>query len=389
MDLVPDAKHPLELVEADLDKPETWVEAVKSCRYVFHMASPFPNPSSRQPTEEELIRPAVDGTVSVLKACVEAGCVKRVILTSSIAAISCGQFGHPDKSVDYLYSEKDWSVESNCPPYEKSKLLAEKAAWDFMKKLEEDKVFELVVMNPGYVQGPFDNISSGAGSIVLCRDLLLGKYAVIPEVYFPVVDVRDVAAAHVAALEKPEAAGNRYVLVTETVSVKEVATILTGEFKPQGYTRIPSMKVPKAAMWVAKLFDPTAKALYPAVGKITKFNNEKMRGELGITPRSVRDTIIDTGYSLIEKGAVGKTARYLGHPSTRPPPPEPAATETPVATEEPAATETPVATEEPAATEAPVATETPEEPAATETPAATEMPVATEEPAATETPTED
>lgn len=316
MDLVPDARYPLDLVEADLDKPETWMEAIKSCRYVFHLASPFPNPSGRQPSEEELIRPAVDGTLSVLKACAETGCVKRVVLTSSTAAISCGNLGHPDKPADYLYSEKDWSVESNCLPYVKSKYLAEKAAWDFMKKLEEDKVFELVVMNPGYVQGPFDNISSGAGSIVLCRDLLLGKYGGIPDIYFPVVDVRDVAASHVAALEKPEAAGNRYALVTETVSVKEVATILSEEFKPQGYNRIPSIKIPKVAMWAAKFFNTTAKTLYPAIGKIVKYNNEKMRGELGITPRTIRDTIIDTGYSLIEKGAVQKTARYLGHSAT-------------------------------------------------------------------------
>ena len=352
MDLVPDAKYPLDLVEADLGKPETWVEAIKSCRYVFHMASPFPNPSGRQPSEEELIRPAVDGTVSVLKACAEVGGVKRVVLTSSIAAISCGQFGNPDKPADYLYSEKDWSVESNCPPYEKSKYLAERAAWDFMKKLEEDKVFELVVMNPGYVQGPFNNISAGAGSIVLCRDLMLGEYSIIPEVYFPIIDVRDVAAAHFAALEKPEAAGNRYALVAETISVKEVTTILAGEFKPQGYTKFPSIKAPKFVMWAAKFFDPTAKALYPQIGKCVKYNNEKMRGELGITPRDIRETITDTGYSLIEKGAVGKTARYLGHPSTRQPPAEKPAAET-VATEEPASTEEPAATEEAVPTEPP------------------------------------
>lgn len=342
LDLVPDSRYPLRLIEADLQKPESWAKAIKSCSYVFHLASPFPDKSKRQPTEEEIIRPAVDGTLNVLKACAEAGTVKRVLLTSSIAAISCGMSGSPDKPRDHVYSESDWSDEAGCELYERSKLLAERAAWDFVKTLEEDKQFELVVLNPGYVQGPLRSASSGEGSKVLCVGLL-GKFPVLVDMNFPIVDVRDVVAAHIAAFEKSEAAGNRYALVNKTLSMKEVAQFITEEFKPQGYS-VPSMSVPKFVAWVGKLFDPALKSTYPVIGKVVHFNNEKMVRELGVTPRPLRDTIVDTCYSLIELGVVRKTQRYLGPPSTRPPPPskeEPEmATEQEQPTSEPGGTST-------------------------------------------------
>lgn len=321
MDLVPDAKYPLRLIEADLEKPESWAKAIESCSYVFHLASPFPPQSQRAPPEEEVIRPAVDGTLSVLKACAEAGTVKRVILTSSIAAISCGIPGSPSKPADHIYSESDWSDEDGCAPYEKSKLLAEKAAWDYMKSLEEDKRFELVVVNPGYVQGPLLSAASGAASMDTCIGLLTGKFPVTVGVNLPLVDVRDVVKAHIAALEKSEAAGNRYALVSGNITLKQMAQMMIEEFKPQGYNKIPSMNIPKCVAWVGKFFDPSTKNIYPSIGKVTRFNNEKMVRELGVEPYPLRDTIIDTCYSLIEMGLVGKTSQYLGHPSTRPPPP--------------------------------------------------------------------
>lgn len=320
MDLAAGAKYPLRLIEADLQEPESWAKAVKSCSYVFHLASPFPDKSRREPPEEEVVRPAVDGTLSVLKACAKAGTVKRVILTSSIAAISCGTLGSPSKPAGYVYSESDWSDEAGCEVYEKSKLLAEKAAWDYVKTLGEDERFELVVLNPGYVQGPLLSASSGVASMATCIGLLTGKIAVTVGVSLPIVDVRDVVAAHIAALEKPEAAGNRYALVTGNITLKEIARMLADEFKPQGYTKIPSLHLPKALAWVGKFFDPTAKSIYPMIGKVVVFNNEKMVRELGIEPRPMRSTIIDTCYSLIELGVVRKTAQYLGHPSTRAPP---------------------------------------------------------------------
>ena len=285
---------------------------------------------SRQDEEVKLIRPAVDGTINVLQACADAGTVKRVILTSSIAAVSCGTTGNPTLPPDHVYSETDWSEEQFCTPYIKSKLLAEKAAWEFMKKLDEDKRFELVAVNPGYVQGPFLSRASGGASKEFCLNFLNGKMPAVPDIFLALVDVRDVVAAHIAALKKPEAVGNRYVLVADTVNVREVARMISNEFKPQGY-KISTMNLPKIGMWVAKFFSAGAKEMYDLWGKNLKFSHEKMVGELGVTPRSIKETIIDTCYNLIEIGEVRKTPGYLGHPSTRPPPPpkeEPAAATT-------------------------------------------------------------
>ena len=284
-----------------------------SCSYVFHLASPFP-PLGED--GEEVIQPAVDGTINVLQACADAGTVKRVVLTSSIAAVSCGTTGNPTLPPDYVYSETDWSEEQFCTPYYKSKLLAEKAAWEFVKKLDEDKRFELVVVNPGYVQGPLLSRATGQGSKEFTLMYFDGSMSAIANIFSPLVDVRDVVAAHIAALEKPEAAGNRYVLVADTLNMREVARIISEEFKPQGY-KIPTVHFPKIAAWIAKFFSGEFEFVYSIWGKNVRYSREKMVGELEITPRSLKETIIDTCYSLIEMGEVEKTPGYLGHPSTR------------------------------------------------------------------------
>lgn len=145
--LVQNPKHELELCEANLDNEQSWLKAVEGCTYVLHTASPFPSNSPKD--ENVLIKPAVDGTLFVLRACVQEGSkVKRVVLTSSVAAI----IGSKPKN-GYTYSEKDWAKPEECNPYEKSKTLAERAAWDFVKERNEKKLpcFELAVINPGLV----------------------------------------------------------------------------------------------------------------------------------------------------------------------------------------------------------------------------------------------
>ena len=321
LELVPDAKYPLRLVKGDLSKPESWVKAVNRCTYVFHLASPF---ILNVTNEAEIIRTAVEGTTNVLKACADAGTVKRVVLTSSVAAISCGFFGNPEKPADYVYTEKDWSPEASCGPYEKSKLKAEQAAWDFVKELDESKRFELAVVNPSYVQGPLLSANSGEGSREACERILGNKLPALPDTSFSIVDVRDVAAAHIAAMEKSEAAGNRYILANKTIHFRDIAQIIGNEFQPQGY-KIPSKNMPKPLVWVGKLFVPSLKVVYATLGKRMQYNNERMVNDLGIQPRPVEESITDLCYSLVELGLVKKTAGYLGHPSTRPPPPEPEA----------------------------------------------------------------
>ena len=317
------ATYPLRLIEADLTKPKTWNKAVEGCMYVFHVASPFPDPAKTPKDENELIKPAVEGTKSVLQACVDAGTVKRVVLTSSVAAVSCGMNGIPGKPADYVYSETDWSEEEACPPYEKSKLRAEKSAWEFVKELEEEKQFELVVLNPGYIQGPLLSRASGEGTALMCSQVLNNK--MLPNISFGVIDVRDVAAAHIAAMEKPEAAGNRYILVSEIAAAKDFVQVISQEFTPQGY-KISTKQLPKVVVWASKLFNPMARAAYPNLGKVLHWSSERMKGELGIQPRPMKEAVIDLCYSLIDLGIVKKARGYLGHPSTRPEPepkPEP------------------------------------------------------------------
>ena len=330
LELVPDAKYPLRLVEADLSKADSWPKAVSRCTYIYHVASPF---IFNVADEATIIRTAVEGTTNVLQACADAGTVKRVVVTSSIAAISSGFVGDPEKPADYVYTEKDWSVEDVCGPYEKSKLKAERAAWDFVKNLDESKRFELVVVNPAYVQGPLLSASSGEGSKEVCERIVGGKIPAIPDSSFSIVDVRDVAAAHIAAMEKSEAAGNRYILSNKLLHFREFAEIIRNEFGPQGY-KITSMNMPKAIVWVGKIFIPSLRNLYRSLGKRLQYSNERMVSDLGIQPRPVEESLIDLCYSLIDLGLVKKTRGYLGHPSTRPtPPPEAETTNNEGATE--------------------------------------------------------
>ena len=315
--LTPDAKYPLRLVPAELQDAESWTRAVKGCTYVYHIASPGTLGAPRAQDENEVIRPAVDGTINVLKACAESGTVKRVVLTSSLAAVTGLFTGTAGQPPDYVYSETDWADEGSSTAYEKSKLKAEQAAWDFVKKLEEDKHFELVVVNPSYVQGPMFSAASGAGSALICSNLLDQKMPGVLDIAFNVVDVRDVAAAQLAAMEKPEAAGNRYILTSELLTMQEVAQTLSQEFHPQGY-KIPTRIIPKAVVWVGKLFVARLKTLYLGIGRRLLLSNEKMRNELGVEPRPARESLLDTCYSLVELELVHRTPGYLGPPASRP-----------------------------------------------------------------------
>lgn len=308
-ELVPDAKYPLELCEADLQNKDSWPPAVQGCKYVYHIASPFPASTPKNP-EAEVIRPAVDGTINVLTACAESGSVKKVVLTSSIAAISCGLLGHPGRK-EHVYTEEDWSPPEACNPYERSKVLAEKAAWDFLKELPEEKKFEMAAVNPGVVMGPALTVASGT-SLGIVMGMLTGAIPGFPDVSTAVVDVRDVAKGQIAAMEKSSTNGNRYLLVSESsVAFLQAAQWLKEEFGPQGY-KVNTKKVPKLVAWFGSKFNADLKAMYPAIGKKLTLVNKKMVEELGIQPRTAKESFIDCGYSVIELGMVPKTPNYHG-----------------------------------------------------------------------------
>ncbi|CAB3991029.1 uncharacterized oxidoreductase [Paramuricea clavata] len=299
--LHPEAKYPLELVQADLLEPDSWISAVKECDYVIHVASPFP--SAPPKTEDEVITPAVEGTKNVLEACAKSGTVKRVVMTSSVVVI---YNGNQDKG--YMLTEKDWAVLESCAPYEKSKLLAEQSAWEFVKNLPDEQKFELVVMNPGYLIGPIFHGSS-CTSMEIHRRMLQKEMPMLPKLQLPICDVRDAATAHIKSLTLPDTPGNRFIITAGSMWMREFAQTLEREFKSQGYT-IPTKYCPKFGLRVMSLFDKSIKSIIPLVGKVVNISNEKMVKELGITPIEMEKSIIDMAYSLIDHGFVKKTKEY-------------------------------------------------------------------------------
>ncbi len=286
----------LELAEADLTSDAGWADAVAGASYILHVASPFP---AAQPDDEnELIRPAVEGTRRVLEAAARAGSVKRVVLTSSVAAVA---FGHGERG-DHVYDETDWSVVENCMPYQKSKTLAERAAWDFVAALPDDEKFELAVINPGFVAGPLLSDADGTSAEIIKR-LLNREMPACPKLGFAMVDVRDIAKAQLLAMTKPVAAGNRYICAGEHIWIRDMAKILDKEFRPRGY-KVPTGHLPYPLLWLASRFDKTLRATLPNIGRREPVSARKAESELGWQPRPYSETLIDMGNSAIELGLV-------------------------------------------------------------------------------------
>ena len=302
-ELCPEANDKLELVECNLLDENCWDAAVKDCTYVLHTASPVPlvNPKD----EDEVIKPAVDGTMFVLRASQKAGTVKRIVLTSSAAAIV--YFANPKRR---FLTEQDWSdlKYNNISVYSKSKTLAEKAAWDFIK---ENGKMEMATINPTYVLGPI--ICGGYASImVILKRLLNAQAPILPNLSFAICDVRDVAAAHVKAMTVPEAAGHRHIVDNGSLWYYQIANVVDEEFRRQGY-KIPTRTAPNFFFHIVALFDGTVKRILPALGNKSEFDNSRLRNVLGITPIPIQKSILDMCYSLIETGRVKKTPEYRGN----------------------------------------------------------------------------
>jgi len=279
-----------------LDDQNNWNECVKNCDFVVHTASPCPIAIPKD--EQVLIKPAVEGTLSVIRACAACPSVQRVVLTSSEAAVHGGWTG--TKLNGKIFTEEDWAVEASCAPYFKSKLLAERAAWDFVKSVPERNL-QLVVINPAYIVGPLLSKYGGDTSRTLVTRFLKNDMPGVPDSNLQIVDVRDVANAHVIALTNPNAPGNRYLCYRQSMWMKEIGAILAKEFGPKGY-KIPSTHVPKALVWVVSIWDKDAENIYPRIGKEIVLSSEKVQKEFGITFRTLEESLIDMANSLIEFG---------------------------------------------------------------------------------------
>lgn len=289
-----DAGDRLEFVVADLESDDGWDAAVAGCSYVLHVASPLPRELPKH--EDELIVPAREGALRVLRAASNAG-VARVVLTSSTAAIICGHV-RDGRSFD----ESDWAITDGINPYEKSKTLAERAAWDFVEALPEDRKIELAVINPGLVLGPILEEDYGTSAEVV-KKLMARVYPGCPRLGWDVVDVRDVAGAHVAAMTTPEAAGQRFCCVESFAWMSDMAAILNRHFGDRGY-RIPTLPLPNFLVRIVALFDKTTRLVVDDVGCHQRVSNERIKRVLGWQPRSLEEMVVATGESLIENGVV-------------------------------------------------------------------------------------
>jgi len=282
----------LAFVVADLDGDRGWAEATADCEYVLHIASPFPMKVPKH--EDELIAPARDGTLRVLRAARAAG-VKRVVVTSSFAAVGYGQ----DPSIT-RFDEANWTnLDADLAPYVKSKTLAERAAWDFMAA--EGGLLELAVVNPVVILGPLLG-TDVCTSVRIIQRLMDGSVPGCPNLQFGVVDVRDVADLHLRAMTNPAAAGQRFLAVAgDFLSMQEIARILKARLGAAA-KRVPTRVLPNWLVRMAALADPSVKQILPELGKTKNAGSEKAKRLLAWTPRSTEEAIVATATGLIRLG---------------------------------------------------------------------------------------
>ncbi|MBT6432395.1 MAG: aldehyde reductase [Deltaproteobacteria bacterium] len=281
-----DSTH-LEFVELDLNSDSGWAEATKDCTYVMHVASPFvmKNPKS----ESDMIQPAVDGTLRALRASKAAG-VKRFVLTSSTVAMmgtqKSGTFG-PES-----WTPTDSSQTST---YAKSKTLAEKAAWDFIKQQSDHSPMELVSVNPGGVFGPPLGRNISGQSMEMMSKWLAGEMPMVPNIAFPMIDVRDVSEIHLKSMTHPKAAGLRILAASEeAISFSRIAKILNDN----GFDG-PSQRIaPSIMLRIVALFDREAKAMRGWLDMNIKGNNSKTRELFNWTPRPFEESLVETANAV-------------------------------------------------------------------------------------------
>ncbi len=283
----------LTVLAADLTRDEGWGEAVRGCDYVLHVASPFPPKQPKDP--DELIVPAREGTLRVLRAGLDGG-VRRVVVTSSVAAIRLA-----DGSVPRPLDERDWTDPDSpgLTPYVRSKTIAERAALDLVRERgEQDR---LAVVNPGAILGPVlnDDLSY---SLQAVQRLLEGTPGA-PKLGFSVVDVRDVADLEIRAMTAPEAGGERFIATTQFLWMAEIGAVLRDRLGERA-SKVSTRTLPNVLVRGMALFDPGIRSVVGGLGKRTELSSEKARTSLAWTPRPVEETIAETGDSLIREGAV-------------------------------------------------------------------------------------
>jgi nucleoside-diphosphate-sugar epimerase len=289
----------LSFVAASLENDDGWADAVRGCEYVHHVASPFPSAPPKH--EDDLIVPARDGALRLLRAAVDAS-VKRVVLTSSANSVDCG---HPPGKDNF--TEKDWSILDGpvkAPAYKKSKTIAERAAWAFINSDANIAKTELTTIIPTLILGPAlgEHFSM---SVEVIKKLVDGSMPGAPKLLNSVVDVRDIAAVHVLAMTTPAAAGERFIVASneEPASMLELGQIIMAK-RPEHSKKIPTFELPNLMVYAISFFDKSIGLIVPNLGAINRFSNQKARTTFGWQPRTLEQTVLDTVDSLVKNGLI-------------------------------------------------------------------------------------
>jgi len=284
----------LDIVEADLANDVGWSEAIRGSRYVLHVASPFPSAQPRN--ADELVAPARDGALRILRACLDAK-VERVVLTSSSAAMSYPAGKTPDPVTEQYWTNPDHPLAT---PYVRSKVLAERAAWDFVASNQCKNL--LTVVAPSAILGPVLGRDFSYSVQVVSR-LLNGSAPVIPRLGFSFVDVRDVAELHLRAMTSEVAAGERYLGSGEFHWLEDIASILRRSLGARA-RRVPRRRAPDFVVRLIAMLDPGLRSVARELGRKRTVSSEKAERTFAWRSRPFEETVLDCANSLIRIGAV-------------------------------------------------------------------------------------
>ena len=277
----------LEFCKLDLLEDDGWEDAMWDCDYLMHVASPFVIEDPKD--ENELIKPAKEGTLRALNAAKKAG-IKRVVLTSSVAAVNSHMMSGTSDHTTWTDINSKYVT-----PYQKSKTIAEKAAWDFYNNQDSNNKMELAVINPGGVMGPQLGNDLGGASTQIVSQLISGKFPMIPALSFPFIDVRDVAILHLKAMTTPEADGKRFIAAhSEPTWMYEVAEVLSAA----GYEKIKLKKAPSFMLKLIGLFDNKTKSLVPMLDKYVPCDNSQTVKVLNWEPMPWEQAFIEHAKSI-------------------------------------------------------------------------------------------
>ena len=283
-----DSNGNLEYCELNLMKDEGWMEAMQGCDYVLHVASPFV--TSEPKDENELIKPAVEGTQRALRSAKKAG-IKRIVITSSMVSMLGEANGSININQDTWTNVKAKGVSA----YVKSKTLAEKSAWDFINNQQGDYKLELVVVNPGPVYGPTLTGNLSGESMRMYKDLITGKIPMLPKAAINMSDVRDIAKIHVQALENKSANGKRFIVSTEKAhSFQDMAQIL----KSNGYDKVSTKLAPNFLLKFMANFNSDMKGMLPFIGNTFSGDVSETMKTFNWIPIELKKTVLDTAKSV-------------------------------------------------------------------------------------------